>query len=155
MTTPDNVKHTIKTLNNLIETSKDGEAGFKVCAEDVKRPDLKTLFLDRSQRCGQAAAELQRIVLELGGNPEDSTSVGGDLHRRWVDLKALVTGKDEEAILNECERGEDVAKKHYKEALEETHLSPEIRAVVQRQYDGVLRNHDQIKALRNAERARS
>lgn len=145
---------TIKTLNDLIETSKDGEAGFKVCAEDVKRPDLKTLFLDRARACGEAAAELQRIVVELGGKPETSTSVGGDLHRRWVDLKSLVTGKDEEAILNECERGEDVAKKHYSEALEKD-LPAEIRLVVQRQFDGVLRNHQQIKALRDAERARS
>lgn len=151
MTTTD-VKDTIKTLNNLIETSKDGEAGFKVCAEDVKRPDLKTLFLDRAQQCGQSAAELQRIVRELGGDPEDSTSLGGDLHRRWVDLKSLVTGKDDTAVLNECERGEDVAKKHYAEALEKP-LPPQIRSVVQSQYQGVLRNHDQIKALRNSARA--
>ncbi|HSX71833.1 MAG TPA: PA2169 family four-helix-bundle protein, partial [Pseudomonas sp.] len=91
-------------------------------------------------------------VLELGGKPEDSTSVGGDMHRRWVDLKSLITGKSDEAILNECERGEDVAKKHYAEALEKD-LPPKVREVVQRQYAGVIRNHDQIKALRNVARA--
>ncbi len=147
-------KDTVRILNNLIETSKDGEAGFKVCADDVKRTDLKQLFMERSRQCGAAAAELQRAVVELGGEPEDSTSVSGDLHRRWVDLKSLVTGKDEEAILNECERGEDVAKKQYAEALQKN-LPTDIRAIVQRQYEGVLRNHDQIKALRNVERARS
>ncbi len=150
----DEQKKVIRTLNNLIETSKDGEEGFKVCAEDVKRPELKQLFMDRSRQCGTAAAELQRVVLEMGGKPEDSTSVSGDLHRRWVDLKSLVSGKDEKAVLNEAERGEDVAKKHYAEALQET-LPADIRAVVQRQYQGVLSNHDQIKSLRNAERARS
>lgn len=143
-------KEIVHTLNKLIETSKDGEAGFKVCADDVKRPALKQVFMERSRQCGSAAAELQRAVLELGGKPEESTSVGGDLHRRWIDLKSLVTGKDEEAILNEAERGEDVAKKHYAEALHKD-LPTEIRAMVQRQYEGVLRNHDQIKALRNAE----
>ncbi|NWL76466.1 aldehyde dehydrogenase [Pseudomonas taiwanensis] len=147
-------KDTVRTLNNLIETSKDGEAGFKVCADDVKRPDLKQLFMERSRQCGAAAAELQRAVVELGGEPEDSTSVSADLHRRWVDLKSLVTGKDEKAILNECERGEDVAKKQYAEALQ-TNLPTDIRATVQRQYEGVLRNHDQIKALRDVEHARS
>lgn len=146
-------KEIVHTLNNLIETSKDGEAGFKVCAEDAKRPDLKQVFMERSRQCGSAAAELQRTVLELGGKPEDSTSVSGDLHRRWVDLKSLVTGKDAEAILNEAERGEDVAKKHYAEALHKD-LPTDIRAMVQRQYEGVLRNHDQIRALRNVERAR-
>lgn len=150
----DNVKDVISTLNNLIETSKDGEAGFKECAEDIKRQDLKSLFTARAQECAKAAAELQAIVVQLGGDPEDSTSLSGDMHRRWVDIKSAITGKDDAAVLSECERGEDVAKKNYKQALEKD-LPPEIRAVVQRQYDGVLRNHDQVKALRDTERAKS
>ena len=115
---------------------------------------MKTLFNQRASECGQAAQELQAIVIRLGGDPEDSTSMSGDLHRRWVDLKSLITGKDDEAILNECERGEDVAKKSYHKALEKA-LPEDIRQIVQRQYDGVLRNHDQVKMLRDAERARS
>ncbi len=147
-------KEVISTLNDLIETSKDGEEGFRICAEDTKRADLKTLFNQRSLECGKAAQELQAVVLRLGGKPEDSTSVAGDMHRRWVDLKSLITGKDDEAVLNECERGEDVAKKNYREALEKA-LPEDVRQLVQHQYDGVLRNHDQVKSLRDAERARS
>ncbi|MGE8504441.1 uncharacterized protein (TIGR02284 family) [Ectopseudomonas oleovorans] len=150
----DDRKALIRTLNKLIETCKDGEAGFKVCAEDIKRPDIKQLFTQRSRQCAEAAEELQRAVLEFGGQPEDSTSIGADLHRRWVDLKSLVTGKDEAAILNEAERGEDVAKERYSEALSQD-LPTDIRAIVQRQYEGVLRNHDEVRALRDVERARS
>ncbi|MFN3580826.1 MAG: PA2169 family four-helix-bundle protein [Pseudomonas sp.] len=145
-------KELIETLNDLIETSKDGEEGFKVCAEDVKRPELKALFSDRAVQCGRAASELQAIVFKLGGDPENSTSLAGDMHRRWVDLKSLITGKSEQAVLNECERGEDVAKKNYSEALEKA-LPADVREVVERQYQGVLRNHDQIKALRDVEKA--
>ena len=76
------------------------------------------------------------------------------MHRRWVDLKSMITGKDDEAILNECERGEDVAVKSYRKALEKD-LPAEVRIVVERQYQGVQRNHDQVKALRDAARARS
>ena len=154
MATIEDPKALSRTLNKLIETCKDGEAGFKACAEDVKSAELKQLFQDRALQCASAADELQRCVLELGGTPEDSTSVGADLHRRWVDLKSLVTGKDEKAILNEAERGEDVAKARYAEALREN-LPSNIRDLVQRQYEGVLRNHDQVKALRDIERAKS
>lgn len=146
-------KDTISVLNDLIETSKDGEKGFRECAEDLKNPQLKTTMNQRAQDCATAAAELQQLVRTLGGDPETSTSVAGDMHRRWVDLKSMVTGKSDEAILNECERGEDVALKSYRKALDKD-LPADIRVVVQRQFQGVQRNHDQVKALRDAERAR-
>lgn len=145
-------KQTVSVLNDLIETCKDGEEGFRTCAEDIRRPELKTLFTTRARQCAEAAAELQQLVRQLGGDPETDTSVGGDLHRRWVDLKSAITGKDDESILNECERGEDVAKRNYQKALEKD-LPAQIKTVVQRQYEGVLRNHDEVRALRNAARA--
>ena len=153
----DQNKEAISVLNDLIETSKDGQEGFKSCAEDIKHPELKALFVKRSADCATAAAELQAQVRALGGDPETSTSVAGDLHRRWVDVKSIFTGKDEEAVFNEAERGEDHALKAYKEALakiEKQNLMG-IRDLVERQYHGVQRNHDQVKALRNQARARS
>jgi uncharacterized protein (TIGR02284 family) len=146
-------KDTISVLNDLIETSKDGEKGFMECAEDLREPQLKSIMNQRARDCATAAAELQQLVRTLGGAPETSTSVAGDMHRRWVDLKSMITGKDDEAILNECERGEDVAVRSYRKALEKD-LPAEVRTIVERQYQGVLRNHDQVKALRDAARAR-
>ena len=92
-------KDTIDVLNDLIEYSKDGEKGFKTSAEDVKNPQLKAFFVQRASECASAAAELQSEVRRLGGDPETSTSISGDLHRGWVNLKSMVTGKDEEAVL--------------------------------------------------------
>jgi uncharacterized protein (TIGR02284 family) len=43
--------------------------------------------------------------------------VSGALHRGWIDINSTIIGKDEAAVLAECERGEDVAKKAYEEAL--------------------------------------
>ncbi len=146
-------KETISVLNDLIETCKDGEAGFTECANDVTSTDVKTVMVKCAHDCTAAAAELQQLVRSMGGEPETDTSLSGDMHRRWVGLKELVTGKDDTAILNECERGEDVAKKSYKEALEKD-LPPNIRAVVEKQYQGVLQNHDQVKQLRDAARNR-
>ena len=72
-------------------------------------------------------------------------------------MKSMVTGKDEEAVLNEAERGEDHALKAYKEAIEKInkHNLLGIRDLVERQFHGVQRNHDQVKALRNQARAQS
>ena len=140
---------TISILNNLIETSKDGEMGFRTSADNAKDPELKELFRRRAEDCARGAAELQSIVARMGGEPERSGSVAGAVHRGWVNIKASVTNDDDLAILEECERGEDVAKASYREALESSDLAPEARAAVQKQYDGVLRNHDQVRALRD------
>jgi len=153
-------KDVIDVLNDLIEYSKDGEKGFKESAEDVKNMELKAFFVQRAGECANAAAELQGEVRRLGGDPETSTSLSGDLHRGWVNFKSMLTGKSEEAVLNEVERGEDFALKAYKDARESLvklgrSASDQTYAVVEKQLQGVQRNHDQVRALRDAARARS
>ena len=139
----------ISCLNGLIETCKDGQNGFKEAAEGVERSDLKSLFYEFSQQRAQFAGELQSLVQSLGGDPETTGSTLGALHRGWIDIKSAVTGRDEEAILNECERGEDSAKNNYKAALTEN-LPANIREVVETQYSSVQAAHDRVKALRDA-----
>ena len=139
-------------LNDLIETSKDGERGFRAAAEDTQNAELQALFLRRAGDCAAGAAELQQLVTRLGGKPEDGGSVAGAVHRGWVNLKAAVSSRSDLAILEECERGEDVAKASYSKALKGT-LPEDVRLAVQRQYDGVVRNHDQIRDLRDRHRA--
>jgi uncharacterized protein (TIGR02284 family) len=141
-------KDVISTLNDLIETSKDGENGFRACADAVKGQNLKPFFETAANRCAQASLELQAKVQSLGGHPKTSGSTSGSLHRGWVNLKSMLLGKDEAAVLEECERGEDVAKRAYEKALEKD-LPADARSLVQRQYDGVRENHDRVRDLRN------
>ena len=59
----------IETLNDLIETSRDGEQGFRTCAQGVTSPNLKTLFEAAARRCAEGVAELETKVRGLGGSP--------------------------------------------------------------------------------------
>lgn len=139
----------VSTLNELIETCKDGQEGFKQAAEGVERSDLKSLFFEFSQQRAHFAGELQGLVQKLGEEPETSGSTAGALHRGWINLKAAITGKDEQAVLNEAERGEDSAKNTYKEALENP-LPDYIAEVVRNQYESIVMAHDRVKALRDS-----
>lgn len=141
-------KQTINTLNNLIETCKDGEYGFKTSADHAQNPQIKSLFLTRSQDCRQAATELQALVVQQGGKPEDSGTASGTVHRGWVAVKGALAGYTDLAMLEETERGEDTALDRYREALKEE-LPLDIRSVIEAQLQGVKRNHDQIRSLRN------
>jgi uncharacterized protein (TIGR02284 family) len=144
----------IDTLNDLIETSKDGEYGFRTSAEYLKDASLKQSFLARAEECRQAATELQTEVARLGGKADDSGSAAGALHRGWVAVKGTLAGYTDKAILEETERGEDSALASYRKALDEA-LPPDVRVLVERQFEGVKRNHLQVRTARDAARAAS
>jgi uncharacterized protein (TIGR02284 family) len=137
---------TIRTLNELIIVSRDGEKGFRICAEYVRDEHLKILFLERARSCAQAVDELQAIVRELGGEPAHEGSAFGTMHRRWVDVLATFSSDDDATIVAECERGEDYALEIYRNALDD-HLPDFVRRIVLQQFEGVMNNHDQIRIL--------
>ena len=140
---------TIDVLNSLAEISRDGEAGFKAAADAVKDAKIKSTLSAASARCAIGAAELETEITKLGGTPTRSGSAAGALHLAWTNIKAAVTGGDDEAILSECERGEDAAKAAYEKALQEE-LPVEVAAIIRRQYQGVRQNHDLIRDMRDA-----
>jgi uncharacterized protein (TIGR02284 family) len=139
----------IATLNDLLEISRDGEQGFRTCAEGVRSPNLKALFEAAARRCAEGAAELDAKVRSLGGEPAQGGSIGGSMHRVWTNIKSTITGMSEHAVLAECERGEDAAKAAYEAALQKS-LPADVRTLVDRQYQGVKANHDRVRNLRNA-----
>ena len=141
----------IDTLNDLIETCKDGEYGFRASAEYVSHTTTRQSFERRAEDCRMAATELQGIVTRLGGKAEDGGTTAGAMHRGWVAVKGTLAGYTDKAILDETERGEDNALSAYCEALE-TSLPPDVRLVVERQYAGVKRNHQEVRALRDPAR---
>jgi len=110
----------IATLNDLLETTKDGERGFRACAEGVTSARLKTVFESAARRCDEGADELEAEIRRLGGEPAASGTVGGSLHRAWTNIKSSITGKDEHAVLAECKndcaapvpRGEGKSRSH-------------------------------------------
>ena len=143
----------ISTLNDLIETLRDGQNGFKEAAENAKNPDLKAFFNQVSLERAQMVGELQQEVRALGGDPENSGSTAAALHRTWMDIKGTLTGRDDQAILNECERGEDSAVHAYTDALKDQNLPANLRTLIERQFTGVKQVHDRIKQMRDAHRA--
>lgn len=144
----------VSTLNDLIETCRDGLNGFKEAAENVKGLDLKNLFTQLGNERAKFVQELQVEVRRLGGDAEKTGSTAGALHRVWMDIKGTLMGKDDHTILVECERGEDSAVDAYKDAIK-LGLPPNILTIVQQQYGTIQRDHDRIKQMRDSKAATS
>jgi uncharacterized protein (TIGR02284 family) len=138
----------IATLNHLIETCKDGEQGFRTAAEGVKNAQTRSLFLEFAQQRADMARELQQEVRTLGGDPEQSGTLSGSAHRGWMNIKSAVT-RDDKSIIAEAERGEDIAKQAYEEALG-SGLPPTTLAIVRQQAARVRDAHDRVRAMEKA-----
>ena len=138
----------ISILNDLIETCKDGAKGFASASEKADSPELKSLFQKYSTQRESFAADLDGHVMSLRGKPAESGHVAAVVHRGWIDIKTAFAGNDDKALLNECERGEDYAKKAYTDALKGD-LPSDAHAVVQRQSVEVKTAHDKVRDLRN------
>jgi len=144
-----NREELISCLNDLIQTCRDGEKGFELASESVKNNDLKEVFRRAALQRAQFASELQSEVRQLGGDAAESGTASGSLHRGWLNLKSVVTGRNDHAIIAECERGEDAAVENYKEVLKQN-LPPNVLPVVKHQFTRIKETHDRIRGMLEA-----
>jgi uncharacterized protein (TIGR02284 family) len=139
----------VETLNDLIKTTIDSVDGYRSAAEDAESGEYRSIFFDRANERSNVADQLQAYVRELGGEPDTDGSIAAGAHRAFMGLKAAITGKDDKAIIAEVERGEDVIKHKFEEAMSDSELSPEARNVIDRCYQSVKEGHDQMSNLKH------
>lgn len=138
------------TVNELIQTCRNGQEGFLTAAENINDLAVKKVFNEFSLQRAKFTGELQSASHELGdSNPENSSSVAGVLHRGWINLKVAVAGNDAHGILVECERGEDSAVAEFKRALE-LDLPANLRETIQHQFTAIQAAHNRVRELRDA-----
>lgn len=141
--------HDIRTLNGLIATTIDSVDGYRTSAEAVESSRYAELFTARASERSSVAEQLRAEVRRLGGNAEDDGTLLAGGHRAFLNLKAVVTGRDDAAIVNEVERGEDHIKAKYEAALADKFLSPECRSLVETAYGSVKSGHDEMSQLKH------
>jgi uncharacterized protein (TIGR02284 family) len=143
-----NPEVTLSMLKDLIETSREGERGFALAAKDNREPDVTEVLKDGEESCRAAAVELQDQARMLGGASGASETGKAPVHRGWVNFKAVAISRDTKSILEECERGEDYARRRYEDAMK-SDLPESVRASVERQYQSLIAIHGRVRQLRN------
>lgn len=146
----DTNSHDVGVLNGLIKTTIDSVNGYRAAAEAKESSQFVAMFFDRANEREDVAERLQQAVTGMGGNPEDDGSLLASAHRTFMDLKETVMGNDEQAVVSEVERGEDVIKAKYESALEDTALSPSTRSLIADCYTSVKQGHDQMRDLKHS-----
>jgi uncharacterized protein (TIGR02284 family) len=140
----------ISTLNTLIATTIDSVTGYEDSAKNIHDDRLREIFRSRADERQRVVEDLRSEIRRLGGDPEEGGSFLGKAHQRFEDLKAAITGRDEKAIINEVERGEDYLKEKWQAALQSGDLHGETHDLVERCYQSVKQGHDQISQFKHA-----
>ncbi len=145
-----NHSHDVSVLNGLITTTLDSMKSFEDAANDAKSTRFATMFADFARDRGEIVSALQAEVRGLGDEPEESASLMGAAYRGFLDLKQAFTGKNDKAIIQEVERGEDHIKTKFEDALKDTRLQPATLAVIREGFTSVKAGHDQVSALKHS-----
>ena len=143
-------------LNDLIEINNDRVTGYNKASDEAKSVDvdLQAIFQKMANDSREYAAELTQRVRSLGGEPSTGTTNSGKIYRVWMDVKATFSGHDRQAVLENCEFGEDAAQKAYKAALAtDAEMDAETRQLITTQQGKLKVAHDLIKKYRDAQKA--
>jgi len=140
----------ISVLNSLTKTTLDSMKGFEEAAKDAEATQFASVFAEFARDRSQVASALQAEVRRLGGQPEEDSSFLAAAHRTFMDLKQALTGKDDKAIVQEVERGEDYIKGKFEDALRDDDLSASAREVVQTAFRSIRAGHDRASALKHS-----
>jgi uncharacterized protein (TIGR02284 family) len=141
--------HDVTVINTLIATTLDSVKGYADAAENSENAEHRQFFGQMSEERSQVAADLQAHVRSLGGDPRTESSTAGAAHRGWLDLKAAVTGRDEQAIVNEVERGEDYIKEKFETAMDDSELSAGSRGALEKCFASIRKGHDRASQMKH------
>lgn len=141
-----------RMVEELIKTCRDGEIGYAHAVKHAKDPHLRARFEQISGERKRFANELEHeLALMDRAVNEPHGHAAAAVHRAWIDMKEALGAGDHE-LLVWLEQGDDYAKQEYERVLE-AKLPETVKSVVQRQYQSVLSDHDEIKTLRDTSKA--
>jgi len=138
-----------KKLNELLEKNYDAEKGYKLAAEKVKNERLKSFFSERAQERYDFGHELKSEIRNFGENPEKGSSLAGDAHRTWMNLKASLSNDKDESVLEEAIRGEKAAVEEYEDILKESEIPASTGNILMKQKNAIVASLNEVKSLEN------
>lgn len=134
-------------LNDLLAKNYDAEAGYKLAKEKVENKKLKTFFDRQQEERYNFGHELKKEMKSFGQEPDKGTSVKGDMHRAWMNIKSTFSNDNEESILEEAIRGEKAAVEEYNEIINDTTLPPSTKSVLTKHRDSIKDSLKRVNAM--------
>ena len=136
----------VSLLNDLITKNYDAEKGYNEAAEKIEHTSLKSYFESQSKNRYDFGHQIKTLIAKYGGEPIKGTSVAGDLHRTWIAIRDAFTSGDQ-AIYDECVRGEEAFSTEYGETLNHEGLPADVISLVKTQKESVDKALTSLRAM--------
>lgn len=140
-------KEIANRLNLLLTRNYDAEQGYIEAANNSSEDEIVKWLVDNSKLRNKFGHELKAHIIRMGEEPDKGTSVLGELHQAYMDLKGYFTAEDPTAMLNECQFGEEKTLEDYQEVLKEVKLPADTEQLIMEQAVAVKANLKAIKTL--------
>ena len=140
-------KEIVNNLQDLLEKNYDAEKGFTKAMKDAKNQNLKRFLQQQAAQRNRFVTELDQQIRSMNEQPKESGSLTGDLHRTWIDIKSSVAGNTDEAVLEECIRGEKASWNEYEEKLQNKNFPSNIAGILRNQATEIHNTLNRVKTL--------
>jgi uncharacterized protein (TIGR02284 family) len=136
-----------KEIREILEKNRDAEKGYAKAADKVESTDLKAYFTRKSNDRREFNAKLVRELQNAYTDFDANGSFGGNIHRAWMDVKALFSLDNDEAMLEEAIRGDKAAIDEYDDVLDYANLPTGLRFLLSEQREKIEREVANNKTL--------
>lgn len=138
-------------LQDLIIRLQDAEKGFAEIEKATSITSLKERLSQYSEERHKMHKVLESQSRLLGGDPEVKTSILGDLHRMFIDIKInnVSYSNEVDAIVDEIERGSSKLIEDYDDIIENIEMSDNLKKVLTSQKLYVVSELEQMKSIKN------
>lgn len=136
-------------LNELIEITRDGQRFYQHAIEEVKNPQLQSLFRDMAQAKTQV---IQALAVKVAANHDQPANGGtfmGKLREVYADTRASMSKDEDAAYVAQLEEAEDRILHAFEDALEDA--DPDVRALLVAELPKVRACHDRMRSLKHSQ----
>jgi len=120
-------------LQELIVRLQDSEKGYNEIFNATDNVIMKNWMNKYAKERHGFHQDLEKESINLGGNPEVKTSLLGEIHRVFIDIKINNFEDSIESIVNEIERGANKLLEDYDKVIIECRSNEKIRTLLEAQ----------------------
>lgn len=137
----------INGLQELLQKNYDAVNGYKQVMQKTENKPLKKWLSNQAAQRSEFATQIDKKLRAINQAPIEGGSSLAALHRTWIDVKTAVKPNTDEAILQECVRGEKASVSEYEAKIESDNYTGELNTLLVNQLGQIKSTLNVVKSL--------